>query len=65
MQGIKQLGIFFGPIFLLFSYESRQGPCSLHYLAEILRPRLLMTALERCKNYFSHNLYHSLSLNHE
>ena len=65
MQGIKQLGIFFGPVFLLFSYESRQGPCSLYHLAEILGPRLLMTALEGCKNYFSHNLYHSLSLNHE
>ena len=27
-RGIKQLGISFGSIFLLFSYESRQGPRS-------------------------------------
>ena len=26
--GIKQLGISFGSIFLLFSYESSQGPLS-------------------------------------
>ena len=27
-RGIKQLGISFGSIFLLFSYESNQGPRS-------------------------------------
>ena len=27
-RGIKQLGISFGSIFLLFSFESRQGPHS-------------------------------------
>ena len=26
-RGIKQLGISFGSIFLLFSYESSRGPC--------------------------------------
>ena len=42
-QGIKQLGISFGSIFLLFSNKSSQGPHS-QQPGEIPGPRLLMTA---------------------
>ena len=43
-QGIKQLGISFGSIFLLFSYNSSQGRHS-QQPGEIPGPWLLMTAL--------------------
>ena len=43
-RGIKQPGISFGSIFLLFSYESRWGPCS-QQLGEIPGRHLLMTTL--------------------
>ena len=42
--GIKQLGISFGSIFLIFSYESSRGPHSLQP-GEIPGPHLLMIAL--------------------
>ena len=38
-QGISQLGVSFGSIFLLFSFESSQGPHSQQY-GEIPGPRL-------------------------
>ena len=44
-QGIKQQGISFGSIFLLFSNKSSWGPQS-QQPGEIPGPRLLMTALK-------------------
>lgn len=41
-QGIKHLGILFGAIFLLFSYQSRWGSCS-YYPGKIANPWPLMT----------------------
>ena len=61
-QGIKQLGISFASIFLLFSYESSQRQC-LGQPGEIPGPRLLMTALDTL--YFGCNLVlqrHSIML---
>ena len=43
-QGIKQLGISFGSIFLLFSNKSSRGPLS-QQQGKIPGPRLLMTTL--------------------
>ena len=44
-RGIKQLGISFGSIFLLFSNKSSRGPLS-QQPGKIPGPRLLMTTLE-------------------
>ena len=43
-QGIKQLGVSFGSIFLLFSNKSRRGPHS-YQPGEISSPQLLMATL--------------------
>jgi len=50
--GIKQLEISFGFIFLLFSYESSQGPRS-WYLREIPSPGILMTTLMKLDDAYS------------
>ena len=49
-QGIKQLGIPFGSIFLLFSYGSSQGHVHNTVDREIPSAQLFMTALPDVKN---------------